>query len=130
MLCSNNVATQRGEHFGMDYSIPMDWITTAGLKTFQASTPAYRCDGPHVLIPLNEIRPINRDRPLDQNGFVRVRMMDVLRGIRDNDSMPPVPVWRTIEGPWRFEIRNGYHRLYASKALGFSHIPAEIEERY
>jgi hypothetical protein len=114
----------------MDYSVPTDWIAAAGLKTFRASALAYRCEGPHVLIRLNEIQPIKRDRPLDQNGFVRDRMMAVLRGIRDNDSMPPVPVWRTIAGPWCFEIRDGYHRLYASQALGFSHIPADIGERY
>ena len=116
----------------------MEWIIRSpriglqrpGLKAFRASALAYRCDRPHVLILLKEIQPIKRERPLDQNGFVRGRMMDLLRGIRDNDSMPPVSVWLTIEGPWRFEIRDGYHRLYASQALGFSHIPAEIGERY
>src|SRR5689334_142386 len=114
----------------MDYHIPSDWIAVAGLESFRASRPAYRCDAPHVLIRLNEIEPIRRDRPLDQNGFVRDRMMAVLRGIRDNDSMPPVPVWQTVSGPWRFEIRDGYHRLYASQALGFSHIPADVQERF
>ena len=114
----------------MDYDVPADWIAAAGLEAFQATGQAYRCDNPCVLISLDQIQPIKRDRPLDQNGFARSRMMDVLRGIRDNASIPPVPVWTTIEGPWRFEIRDGYHRLYASRALGFSHIPAEVQERY
>jgi hypothetical protein len=114
----------------MDYSVPADWIAAAGLTAFRAPMAAYRCDSPHILIALNEIHPIRRERLLDRNGFVRDRLMAVLQGIRDNVSMPPVAVWQAIAGPWRFEIRDGYHRLYASQALGFSHIPADVQERY
>jgi hypothetical protein len=114
----------------MEYSVPTEWITEAGLNNFRASSSAYRCDAPHILIAIAEIVPIKRIRPLDRNGFNRDRTMAVLRGICEVSSMPPIPVWRTLEGPWSFEIRDGYHRLYASIAVGFSHIPAEIADRY
>jgi hypothetical protein len=114
----------------MDNSVPTDWIVQAELKNFQVSASGFRCDAPHLLIAMVEIVPIKRDLPLDQNGFVRERMMAILHGIQNGDSMPPIPVWRTLEGPWRFEIRDGYHRVYASQAVGFTHIPAEIGERY
>ena len=41
-------------------------------------------------------------------------------------------VWRpTIEhGAHLYRLRDGTHRFYASRTLGFSHVPAEICEVY
>jgi len=127
---SRQAAVQRTVAYLMDYSIPQDWIAEAGLDGFMPATQGYRCDEPHSLVALTDIAPIKRDRPLDRNGFVRDRMMAVLRGISKGESIPPIIIWAALAGPPRFELRDGYHRLYASATFGFSHVPADIIDRY
>jgi hypothetical protein len=109
--------------------IPPAWLVEVGVQNFIPNEPSYRCTAPHILIPLAHIEKVVRTRPLDANGFCHDRMVRVLAGIRDGDDIvPPVPVERT--GAGRYRLRDGTHRFYASFALGFSHLPAEICDPY
>jgi hypothetical protein len=110
--------------------IPPEWLREAGVLNFATTSPAFRCTAPHVLIPLEEIEPVVRTVPLDANGFQRDRLMRILVGICDGCALPPIPVERIEHGPYRYRLRNGTHRFYASRALGFSRVPAEICEPY
>jgi hypothetical protein len=105
-------------------------MVTRGVLNFAPKSPAFRCTEPHVLIALEEIEPAVRTVPLDANGFRHDRLIRILVGIRIGCALPPIPVERTEQGPYRYRLRNGTHRLYASRALGFSHVPAEICEPY
>ena len=110
--------------------IPVEWLREAGVQNFMPTRPSYRCDAPHFLLPLIDIESVVRTKRLDCNGFAHDRMISVLVGIRDGASLPPVPVERIEPGTHPYRLRNGTHRFYASLILGFSHVPAEICERY
>ena len=116
----------------MNHYIPSEWILEAGLQSFEPSASGYHCDVPHTLVALEEIKPARRNEgvTLDSNGFNRERMMRVLTGIRHGEPIPPILVWPAETGPWRFELRDGFHRFYAAQTLKFSHVPADIIERY
>lgn len=107
-----------------------EWLREAGVQNFTPTASSYRCTAPHVLLALAEIEPISRVRPLDGNGFAHDRLIRVLVGIRDGAALPPVPVERIEKGAHLYRLRDGTHRFYASGALGFSHVPAEIVEPY
>ena len=55
-------------------------------------------------------------------------MPDVLEAIVTGVELPSILVQRTRHSRdgFDFTIKNGFHRFYASHALGFSHIPCGI----
>jgi hypothetical protein len=106
--------------------IPPEWLAEVGLQNFRPSRSAIRCEAPHELIALAEIEPFVRLVPIDANGFRRTKMMPVLEMIRDDrPSKDPVQIARQ-PGKWPFRLHDGVHRFYASRALGFTHVPAEV----
>ncbi len=111
------------------HQVPDEWLIEAGVKNFVPSLASFRCDVPHELVALVDIEtPLRRwDVILDANGFGRDRMLRILEGIRRGDALPPIDVEIGDARPYR--LRAGFHRLYASLATGFSHVPAEIVPR-
>jgi hypothetical protein len=57
-------------------------------------------------------------------------MVRILVGIRIGCVFPPIPIERIEHGAHLYRLRDGTHRFYASRTLGFSHVPAEICEVY
>ena len=86
-----------------------------------------------MLVPLQTILPPPRfpTTPKDWHGFERTRLVSLLKGIATGAEIEPVPllelpqddVWRM---PYRYRVRDGFHRFYASIATGFECLPAEI----
>jgi hypothetical protein len=113
------------------HRIPPDWIIEAGLQDFKPARKGFRCDQEHELVALADIEPPKRNLgvTLDQNGFGRDRMMKILLGIRDNNSIPPIDIERADPGQRQFRLRAGFHRYYASVATGFTHVPAQLVPR-
>jgi hypothetical protein len=111
--------------------VPAEWIAQAGLIGFIPERSAFRCDDAHVLIKLADIEPPMRNAgvTLDANGFGRDRMMNILEGIRDNASIPPIFVEESDPGQRPYRVRGGVHRYWASVATGFTHVPCDILER-
>jgi hypothetical protein len=106
--------------------IPLEWLAEAGLQNFKPARSAIQCAAPHKLIALAEIEPFVRLVPIDANGFRRSKMMPVLEMIRDDrPSRDPLQVIRQ-RGEWLYRLHDGVHRFYASRTLGFTHVPAEI----
>lgn len=108
--------------------IPLEWLAEVGLQDFRPPRTAIQCGAPHELIALAEIEPLVRLVPIDANGFRRSKMMPVLEMIRDDlPSKDPIQVIRQF-GEWPYRLHDGVHRFYASRTLGFTHVPAEIIE--
>jgi hypothetical protein len=106
--------------------IPADWLVEVGLQNFRPPRSAIRCGATHRLIDLGEIEPFVRSVPIDANGFRRSKMMQVLEMIRDDRSFDdPIQVLRQT-GQWPYRLHDGVHRYYASRTLGFTHVPAEM----
>ena len=110
--------------------IPTQWLREAGVLSFVPKRPGFRCTEPHVLVALKDIEPAIRTVPLDGNGFAHDRLIRILVGIRVGCALPPIPVERKERASHLYGLRGGVHRFYASRALGFSHVPAEICEPY
>jgi hypothetical protein len=110
--------------------IPAEWLTETGLQSFRPQRCAFRCAVPHQLIALAEIEPLVRNVPLDANGFRRSRMISVLEMIRDDlPCDKPIEILRQ-PGQRPYRLHNGVHRYYASRALGFTHVPADVIDPY
>lgn len=115
--------------------VPTEWLDEAGVRNF---TPApgqlsFRFDTPEAVpVLLADIEtPLRSDgHPLDANGFDHKRMVSILVGIKDNVALPPIYIELADPGQRKYRLRGGVHRYHASLTLGFSHVPAEIVERY
>jgi hypothetical protein len=121
-------------NFPCDFEIPDDWIAESGIGSFSPDAPAYQSTNDATLISLAEIVPLPRVQtvPKDWRGFERKRLVDVLRGIVAGNAIDPVPMVTLPESDhlvrlsYRYCIRDGFHRYYASIAAGFTCLPATV----
>ena len=112
-------------HFlnGRTFDIPDACWSVA--SNFVPSSPAYkfdrRFDAP--LVRVDAIDPPSSEGRLilGPGGLDQARMRSVLTAIASGMELPPVTVTEIANG---YDLLEGFHRLHASLALGFSHIPA------
>lgn len=121
------------------FEIPDEWWVAAGATGFTPTSQSYLCttEANEVILKLDEIAPPLRQPKVIQDhhhGFRRQGaidagrggMVDVLRAIVSDIRLPPVNVRRvrgiSAEG-FCYVVQAGFHRFYASYALGFSHLP-------
>ena len=116
-----------------EFEIPDDWLADVSLPVFRGGHAAYQPAGAAVLIPLADIEPPYRvhAHPKDWRGFDRERFLAVLRRMVSGDEIDPVPVLELPAEeiptpPYRYRIRNGFHRYYASIVAGFGSLPGAI----
>ena len=114
-----------------EFEIPDEWWAEAGMTGFVPSGPAYHSTAAatHV-VRLRDMEPPFRfpEHPLDWRGFSHVRLVSILRGIAAGIEIEPVslvelPPSDVPPAPFRYRVRNGLHRFYASIAAGFDHLP-------
>jgi hypothetical protein len=120
-------------NYPCDFEIPEAWLAEAGMDGFTKSASAYRSSAAAVLVPLQTIVPPPRfpAAPKDWHGFDRARFVSVLEGITTGAEIEPVPllelpphdIWPP---PYRYRVRDGFHRFYASIAAGFEFLPAVL----
>jgi hypothetical protein len=77
---------------------------------------------------LDDIDPPHRapGRDFDHGGFHRDRLIRILRGFTTGDKIPPVTVHELSSGPYRLGVREGFHRFYASAAVGYPCLPVIV----
>jgi hypothetical protein len=117
-----------------EFEIPDEWWIEAGMPGFTPSSSAYRSTaGTTHTIRLRDIEPPFRfpERPLDWHGFDRTRLVRVLNWIATGAEIEPVPVVELPAAdfppaPFRYRVRDGLHRFYASVAAGFECLPVVI----
>jgi hypothetical protein len=123
-------------NFPCEFELTDEWLTDAGLIDFRSAATSYNSTSPNELKAIREIEPPVRFHtcPKDWLGFDRERLVNVMRGIVSGAEIPPVSVrqfphehdfWN--EGQYRFRVRDGFHRYYASIAAGFEFLPVLIE---
>jgi hypothetical protein len=98
---------------------------------FIRTASAYRSTATAAAVPLREIEPPYRVPAKDWRGFDRGRLVSVLNGIATGAEIEPVPLLKLLSSdfpaaPYRYRVRNGFHRFYASIAAGFECLPAQI----
>lgn len=117
-----------------EFEIPDEWWEEAGMTKFSCTRPAYRSTAAAILVPFREIEPPFRlpEARLELNGFDRSRLVSVLRGFVSASEIEPVPLICLPSAafppaPFKYRVRNGYHRFYASVAAGFEYLPALVD---
>ena len=120
-------------NFPSEFEIPDDWLTEAGAVGFIPTTAAYRSSSDAILVPLVAIEPPYRVLAVakDWRGFDRNRFISVLKGIVTAAEIEPVPllelpVFEFAPNTYRFRVRNGFHRFYASIVARFECLAAVI----
>jgi hypothetical protein len=122
-------------NFPCEFEIPDDWLAEFGKNGFPANANAYRSTPEAVLVALTDVIPPMRKPayPKDWRGFERERLLALLRRVVADEQIDPVPLFElpasdpTVSLAYRYSVRDGYHRFYASIIAGFSHLPASIE---
>jgi hypothetical protein len=120
-------------HHDLMIDLNDEWWTEAGMHNFVPASRAYRSsDRDAVEVRIAEIGPVGPERRLkgvfrdnlDAGIPVRNRVLDILRGFKCREAIPPVEI---IEGDagygYRYKLTHGAHRLYLSIAAGFTHVP-------
>ncbi|MES2768042.1 MAG: hypothetical protein V4596_02765 [Bdellovibrionota bacterium] len=54
-------------------------------------------------------------------------MVEILKGFGTEASIPAIEVYTKESTEYRYEVRNGFHRFYASLVVGFKYIPVVIK---
>ena len=120
-------------HFPCELEIPDDWLAEAGVTGFTPTTRAYRSSLDAILVPLTDVEAPYRVFSVtkDWHGFDRSRFVSVLKGIVTAAEIEPVPllelpVYEFGPNTYRYRVRNGFHRFYASIVARFECLAAVI----
>lgn len=115
------------------YTIPSDWWDFAEMDTFMLPVEGSHypydpdCKSDVHVLPLERIEP-----PLRSEGLVpfkKYKLLPIFFALHSPEcALPPISVAR-IEGPgsYSFRVINGFHRYYASLAVGFRSIAAIVQ---
>ncbi len=94
------------------------------MHQFKPSTKHYAVlDGrPFKVVPLAQIRP--PERIFEVRGFEMDKMVSILQAFKNLVPLKPIKVTGNTEGKndFLYEVQDGYHRFFASVAVGFEEI--------
>ena len=121
---------------GSQFEIPDDWWTFVGMGEFSPSPGGYfpysTAPGNEetVVEPLTDIEPPLRDAGIPP--FKKYKLVPVLFSFMSPEcALPPVEVIAaTHESRYRYRVRNGYHRFYASVAAGYTNLPVLVRSPF
>lgn len=116
-------------HQPIKFEIPDQWWAAAGMNGWEFYASSYVATSdpqyPTAVVPLSEVAaPV---RNMNVAWFKEQRIVDILRGFRVGDKLPPIEVDEppTNTG-FRYRVRDGFHRYYASAAVGFIQLPVSV----
>ena len=126
-------------NYPCEFEVPDAWLSEAGMAGFARAGAAYRSTPSAVLVPLREIEPPYRkpSTAKDWRGFDRLRLISLLQGFIGGSEIEPVSLLElpagihvvptfVLPGPYAYQVRNGFHRFYASIVAGFECLPGVI----
>lgn len=116
---------------GIPFEIQDEWWVFAEMDCFTRNGDAY----PHAsgckevqIVPLVDIEPPTRAHGVPP--FKKYKLVPILLAFSSPEcALPPVEVCTAApSGPYRFKVFNGYHRYYASIAVGYTALPVFVRE--
>ena len=113
-----------------EFEIKDKWWLEADMHNFTRLGNSYKSleNKSLKIIPIKDIQPRRRTKPVGYKGFVKQRMLYILKGFRNNESIPPIEVIKIDNSDYLYELHDGFHRFYASVAAEYTEIPAIIRE--
>jgi hypothetical protein len=115
---------------GMSFEIPDEWWACADMDKFSKGPNLFYPCMPGSqkvdIVPLAEIEPPQRGNGIPP--FKKYKLLPILFGFQSPESpLPPVEVLRKETfAQYRFKVFNGYHRYYASIAVGYPSLPVFV----
>jgi hypothetical protein len=117
---------------GVPFEIPDDWWSFAEMDSFSPRGGGFypyrqsEVTGDIHVVPLADIEPPMRNSGVPP--FKKYKMLPVLLAFLSPEcALPPVEVQRSAPSErYRFKVHNGYHRYYASAAVGYTRLPIVI----
>lgn len=113
-----------------DYVIPADWLAFCEIDSWHPESKCYPWSGTQAveLVAIGDIQPPRRDPGMEP--FRKYKLVPVLLAFMSPEcALPPVTVEPLPTGAdFRYRVTNGFHRFYASRAVGYTSIPAAINE--
>jgi hypothetical protein len=114
------------------FEIPDEWWHFAEMDTFSSKGgrfyPYRPLTGDQEIeaVPLTDIEPPTRNSGVPP--FKKYKMVPVLFALYSPEcALPPVEVNALVApAAYRFNVHNGYHRYYASVAVGYPLLPVVI----
>ncbi len=114
------------------FDIPDDWWLCAEMDKFSPHECGFylyplKLDSRVEVVPIVEVEPPTRADGVPL--LVKCNLLPILFGFTDpNCELPPVKVTELPQAHrYRFRIRNGCHRYYASVAAGYTKLPVIVE---
>lgn len=116
-------------HQPLGFEIPDEWWATAKMDNWKPVAKCYTATSapryPTTIVPISEVVAPVRNEGVAW--FTEVRMVQVLTGFRSGEVMPPIEVDEPLDQTcFRYRVRDGFHRFYASAAVGFTHLPVSV----
>lgn len=116
---------------GQPFEIPDEWWACADMDEFATENSYYPCaSGSNIqIVAIGDIEPPSRNPGVAP--FKKHKLIPVLFGFRSMESrLPPVKVLRKDPTDrYHFRVYDGYHRYYASIAVGYESLPVVVLER-
>ncbi|HKW53851.1 MAG TPA: hypothetical protein VJO12_09175 [Stellaceae bacterium] len=119
--------------YPIEFEIPDEWWTSAGMTGFAPTTRAYIASSsdeyPTVIVPVEDVEPPRRAPGVERDfrGFCQNGMMWAFDHIRRGLEQEPIPVHELPDQvKFRYAVRDGFHRFYASAAVGFRLLPVSV----
>jgi hypothetical protein len=109
---------------GARFDIPDEWWSFAEMDTFKRVSEYYPPprDKDFELVPLSDVEPPMRN--LGVPPFKKYKLLPVLFTFWSPEcALPPVEVSPVTGGRYHYRVCNGYHRYYASVAVGYTKLP-------
>ena len=118
---------------GIEFEIPNEWWKFSEMDKFNingARFYPYPISAENVeAVAISEIEPPTRNQNIPP--FKKYKLVPVLMAFMSPEcELPPVEVVNNNSSEYKFKVKNGYHRYYASVAVGYPMLPIIISEQY
>ena len=125
-------------HHNLEIELDDAWWIDAGMENFTPKRKAYRVDQKKAKekqileIKIDEISPVKRSPGvptfndcIETGRSARDRVVYFLSRFVNDAVIEPVKVTlESSDSEFRYQLKDGTHRLYCSLAAGFTHVPA------
>lgn len=111
------------------FAIPDEWWRFCDMQTFRPSTHFYLYAPGFdnaATVPITEIEPPVREAGIPS--FRKYKLVPVLLAFTSPERVLPAVRAERLDtaGRYRYRVLNGYHRFYASVAVGYSSLPVVL----
>ncbi len=113
----------------LEFEVPQDWWLFCDMNIWDTNDYKYY---PHngslretKIASIAHIEPPTRDNGIPT--FKKNKLVPILLAFTSPEiALPPVEVRVRDSGPYEYTVINGYHRYYASLAVGYEMLPVVI----